>query len=363
MATLTLAGSSAGPVRRSVPYLRVVYSLGSQRLLGRVFRTLVVVALLAALGAPLAAQGTARTAAISVGGSPLAVMSARGSLWVLTCDRRCSGEARRSVGRIVRVDPRRGRVVASTRLARPGALAVGARGVYATDFWRHAVRRLDPVTLRQTATLKLVLPFRISSSYAAFLPNDVTVGAGSVWVSTEWCALTRVDAHLSRPVGSVRLPCDAYQTMAFGAGALWISESLAGVYRIDPATNRVAARIQIGPRTRQLIPVRFFFARGSVLAVGVWTSGGALTGANGLARLDAAGDHVEAITPLPPGQLAAAFGKGALWVARVGGSSVGRIDPGTGRVTGRVRATVGTALAFADGRLWTLDRNGTLRPL
>jgi streptogramin lyase len=346
-----------------VPYLRVVNSLGLKRLLDPFSRTLVVFAFVAALSAPLAAQGTASAAAISVGGLPLAVISARGSLWVLTCDRRCSGEARRSVGRVVRVDPRRGRVVTSTLLARPGALAVGAHGVYATDFWRHSVRRLDPATLRETASLKLVLPFHISSRYAAFLPNDVTVGAGSAWVSTEWCALTRVDAHLSRPIGSVRLPCDAHQTMAFGAGALWISESLAGVYRIDPATNRVAARIQIGPRTRRLVPVRFFFARGSVLAVGAWTRGGALTGANGLARLDPAGNRAAAITPLPPGQLAAASGQGALWVARVGGSSVERIDPATGRMTGRVRARVGTTLAFADGRLWTADRNGTLRPV
>ena len=54
---------------------------------------------------------------------------------------------------------------------------------------------------------------------------------------------------------------------------------------------------------------------------------------------------------------------GALWVGRVGGSSVERIDPSTGRVSGRLLAKVGTALAVAGGRLWTADRNGTIRRL
>jgi hypothetical protein len=319
--------------------------------------------LLVGLGSTLAAQGRSEATAIRLGGSPLALVSARGSLWVLTCDRRCSGEGRRSVGRVVRIDPRLGRVLASAPIARPGAIAVGAQGVYATDFYRHAVRRLDPTTLRQTASLKLVLPFKIASRYAAFLPNDVVVGAGSVWVSTEWCAVARVDERLHRAVAHVRLPCDAYQTMAFGADALWISESLAGVYRVDPASGRISARIQLGPRTGRLVASRFLFARGSVLVVGVWTRGGALTGGNGLARLNPQSNRVERVTPLPSGQLTAAFGKRALWIARVGGSSVERIDPRTGRVLGRRRASVGTALAVAGGRLWTADRDGSIRPL
>jgi streptogramin lyase len=321
---------------------------------------------MAGLDSTPAGQGRSEAAPIRLGGSPLALVSARGSIWVLICDRRCSGEGRRSAGRVVRIDPRRRRILTSTPIARPGALAVGAQAVYATDFWRHEIRRLDPATLRETARLKLVLPPQVASRsrYAAFLPNDVAVGADAVWVSTEWCALERIDERLSRAVARVRLPCDAYQTMAFGAGALWISESLAGVYRVDPGTNRVSARIQIGPRSGRLIPVRFLFARGSVLAVGAWTRGGSLTGANALARLDPHSNRVDAITPLPSGQLVAAFGEGMLWIARVGGSSIERIDPRTGRVTGRRRATIGIALAVgAGGRLWTADRNGTIRLL
>jgi hypothetical protein len=103
--------------------------------------------------------GISGVRSLRLGGVPLQLVSARGVLWVLTCERRCSGEAKRSVGRVVEVDARTGRVIASATLARPGAIAVGRAGVYATDFWRDAVRRLDPRTLRVTATLHLTLPY------------------------------------------------------------------------------------------------------------------------------------------------------------------------------------------------------------
>jgi streptogramin lyase len=322
-------------------------------------------ALACAVAVAPAAGGGSSPKLIRVGGSPLELLSAHGSLWVLTCDRHCSGEGRRSAGRIVRIDPQRGRILASSSIDRPGAIAVAADGVFATDFYRHEIRRLDPATLQETTRLKLVLPPGAASrsSYAAFLPNDVTAGAGAVWVSTEWCMLARVDEQLNQAVAGIRLPCDAYQTMAFGAGALWISESLAGLYRIDSGSNSVTARIQIGPKTARLVVTRLLFGRGRVLALGAWTKGGSLTGSNGLARIDPTRNRVVAVTPLSPGPLLAAFGAGSLWVARVNGSTLERIDPSNGRILGRFHAKVGTALAIAGGHLWTADRNGTLRRL
>ena len=107
----------------------------------------------AALGLALAAlvvlaSASARTTApearlIRLGGTPLELVGAGNSLWVLTCDRRCSGEARSSVGRLVRIDAQTGRVAAFIPLSRPHGLAVGANNVYTLDFWRDEVRRLD----------------------------------------------------------------------------------------------------------------------------------------------------------------------------------------------------------------------------
>lgn len=325
----------------------------------RCFLCIVLAALVSAAAAP-SQRGRAEERSLRLGGTPLQVVAGSGSLWVLTCDRGCSGEARHSIGRIVRIDPRRGRVAASATIERPGAIAVGEDGVFATDFWRDRVRRLDPATLRQTASLKLVLPAPIRPRGATFLPNDLAVGPSALWVATQWCALARVDQRLSRVVALVRLPCDAYQTMAVGAGALWVSESLAGVYRVDPAINRVVARIHFGPPTARLVANRLLFASGSVLAVGGWTQGGAFTRRNGLARIDPSRNRVSSVTPLPSGPLAVAFGEGSLWVARARGSHVERIDPGTGKIVSHLRADIGTALAVAGGRLWTTGQDGTI---
>ena len=55
--------------------------------------------------------------------------------------------------------------------------------------------------------------FRKWKANVVFLPNDLAVGPSSVWVSTQWCAVARVDERLSHVAALVRLPCDAYQTM------------------------------------------------------------------------------------------------------------------------------------------------------
>ena len=47
----------------------------------------------------------------------------------------------------------------------------------------------------------------------------------------------------------------------------------------------------------------------------------------------------------------------------MGGPTVKRIDPHTGKTIATFHVHVGVALAVAKGQLWTLSRNGTLRQL
>ena len=315
------------------------------------------------VGAAAAQPRESDERSLRLGGTPLALIAAKGSLWALTCEQRCSGEARRSAGRIIRIDPRTARIKTAAPIDRPGAIAVAADGVFATDFWRDSVRRLNPMTLRETSRLKLVLPAEIRPRGGTFLPNDLALGGGAVWVSTEWCALARVDRRLRRVDALVRLPCDAYQAMVVGGGAVWISESLAGLYRIDASSHRVVARIRIGAPARRLIPTRVFFSHDGVLATGPWTQGNSLTSRNAFARINPSRNRAAMIRPLPDGPLAVAFGEGSLWVGRIEGSSVERIDPTTGRLLGRLSVPVGVALAVSGHKLWTATRAGTLRQL
>ena len=325
-------------------------------------RALLALVLLAAtVIAPFSSGDGLRTTSLRLGGNVLQLVSGQGSLWVLTCDRGCSGQGKRSVGRIVRIDPRSGRVVGSAVLARPGAIAVGARGVDATDFWHDTVRRLDPRTLRVTRVLKLELPFFITTSRTrdnAFLPIQIAVGSAAVWIATDRGALARADLDLRHVVAIVRLPFDAFGGIATDARDVWVGESLLGLYRVSGQTNRVVARIQVGPTSGRLVPTRLFAAVGELLAVGEWADGNTLTNRNGFARIDRRHNRVEAITALPPGPLATTYGNGSLWLGRLGSTVLERIDPDSGRVLRRYPAHIGIALAFAGGHVWTASRQG-----
>jgi streptogramin lyase len=267
---------------------------------------------------------------------------------------------------VIEIDPRTNKVIDSVKLAHPGAIAVGPEGIYVTDFERGSVRRLERQTLRLTKTLHLKLPFSIvTSSYRskAFLPEAVVVGEGSVWVATDRGALARADARLRRLTGMLRLPPEAFQTIATAPGAVWLSESMLGLYRVDSHTNRVVARIPIGPARGRLDLGQLLPAGKRLLALGEWTSSGTLTNRNGLARINTAHNRVQGITPLPAGQLVAAYGAGSLWVGRVEGRLLERIDPASGRILQRLPVPVGVRLAVADGFVWTVTRGGAPRRL
>jgi hypothetical protein len=325
-------------------------------------RRVLITALLLVASVCVDASGAtaSRTHATRLGGAPLELVSTPTALWAITCDHRCSGEARRSSGRILRLDPRTGRVRASTRIDVPGTIAVSAGAVYAPDFWGGTLRRFDSNTLEQTATLRLALARSAPHGAPGFLPDDVIATAGSVWVSTEWCTLARTDRAASRMVARVPLPCDAYGAMAALGRDVWVSESLAGLYRVDATSNRVAARLRIGPPGRRLDVNRILTASGRVLAIGGWAAHTFLTGDNALAIVDPAGNRVVRTVPLPRGVLVAAASARWLFVARAGGSSIERIDPRTGSLAERIHATVGSALVASGDRLFTAFRDGTL---
>ncbi|MBD0329276.1 MAG: hypothetical protein ICV64_04150 [Thermoleophilia bacterium] len=309
-----------------------------------------------------AGAGSPTAAPIDLGGRVVQLVGAHGSLWVLTCDRRCGGEGRRSVGRVVRIDPRSGRPARSASLPRPGALAVGPRDVYATDFWRNALRRLDPRTLRVTATRRLSLPFRCPpAGDREFFPAHVGAAASGAWVTTARCAVARV-GRLLRRVVVVRLPPKAPGDLAVARDAVWIAGGRR-VYRIDPRTDRVVARIRIG-RVLAYVSARWVaLGGGRALAVGSRVRGVASTDEQVLARIDPRTNRVLGVTPLPRGRLAVAFGRGSLWVGRSASGRLQRIDPRTGQVVAEIAAPVGTALAVVGGRVWTAYANGTVRAI
>lgn len=300
---------------------------------------------------------------VDVGGTPQTLFAGQGSLWVLTCDRGCTGEGRHAEGRLVRIDPRSARVVASGSLSRPGTAAIGGKSLYVTDFWRDRIRRIDLRSLRVVRALRLRLPFRFSPRDNAFVPEAVAAGRHAVWVVTDRGALARADLQLKRVVATLRLPADAFGDpeggMAAGDGTVWLAESLAGVYRVDPRRNRIIARIRL-PRFDATEVIR---CGGNVLVLGVRTSGGALTARYELARIDLPRNSARIVSRLRAGPVEMTCGAEFVWLGRPQGSTLERIDPGSGRLLERRRARIGTDLAFAAGHLWTTFPDGTVRQL
>jgi virginiamycin B lyase len=155
-----------------------------------------------------------------------AIAVGRGVVWVA------------SGGLVARVDPatRRAEVVPGLDATAPPVvgLTVGAGAVWA-DTTGSRLLRIDPRTARVVASL-------------AVPAADVAIGDNAVWVVC--CdvggagVLRRIDPASNRVVATVRLP-GAADAVGVGAGAVWVRSPAGLVWRVDPASGRVVATIRL----------------------------------------------------------------------------------------------------------------------
>lgn len=154
-----------------------------------------------------------------------------------------------------------------------------------------------------------------------------------------------------RPLRVVTIPVGPFpSTVAVGAGAVWVGTG-AGVARIDPATNRVVARLRVGPVGGEG-PCGVAVGEG-----GVWI----VRGFPGeVLRVDPATNRVVARIRLP-GAGCLAAGHGGLWVATR--RSVRRIDPRTNRLSGPPIAVRGSpqGIAVSPRGVWVASGFGDER--
>jgi DNA-binding beta-propeller fold protein YncE len=154
-------------------------------------------------------------ARIPIADGPLAVAAGGGAVWVATAR-----------GGVLRVDPRSNRVVGRVPLAagsRVEAIAATPQGIWAVDTGDYHVLRLDPGS------------GRVGLAVAAPLPRGVGVGDGGAWaIVTNDRTLARVDERDGRL--RARVPADLVRDVrgiAVGAGALWVTTGNQ-VLRLDP---------------------------------------------------------------------------------------------------------------------------------
>jgi hypothetical protein len=224
----------------------------------------------------------------------------------------------------------------------PSNLAVGEGAVWVIDSESESVARIASGAATR---------FR-----AGPRPVDIAAGAGAVWVATgagasdpiTTTAVARVDprslrvtatANLSRtPSRYGPVASEGFPLLAVGAGAVWAIGVDNRIYRIDPASGHVVARIKVDARVHTL-------AAG---AEGVWFLNWSDTT---VTRIDPATNRIAERIPIRSDGLAGiAVGGGSVWVTSPGDGRLWRIDHGRARAI-----DVGGALfvSYRDGVVWT----------
>ncbi|MBA3551680.1 MAG: hypothetical protein H0W27_02265 [Actinobacteria bacterium] len=286
-------------------------------------------------------------------GHALDVAAGDGSVWVLTCDRRCDDDGRRSEGSLVRIDPTTRRAEASVAVSRPHTLAVGEGGVWVVDFWGGAVTRFDPETLRPAATIELTLPYEVAPGDRAFLPLHVATGEGAVWVSTARGAVARIDPARNRVSRVIELSPALTYDVAVGEGAVWVGE-VPGVRRIDPETGEVTESLDLGVQ-----PNAVLVAGGSVWVDGLEVTWGGpaegyrWAGGRVLLRLDPSTGLVRLRIPLPS-VARVAVGEGVAWASDAEGTLVA-FGSDDGQAIGAPLPSAGGILAPDGGAVWVVN--------
>jgi hypothetical protein len=287
---------------------------------------------------PPRTSGLAVAGRVPLPGRAAAVAVGQGAVWVLLEE-----------GTLLRVDPDRYRVTGSLRLEvstggiPAGPLAVGAGAIWVGTQEATVTARVDPVRLRQTATLAGPV---------------ATVARGVLWSSCcprghQHTGFGRIDPHTLRPHRPLVINDGSGQPQpvgrfAIGADALWTqSPNDERVWRV-PLTGGAARAVA------RMSGVAYGLAADAGV---VWVLSGAVDPGSErarpgrLRRLDQRSGQITAATPLP--DLAASLAVGpvlgddAVWLAGPslrladGGGILLRIDPASGRVAGWFREPLG----------------------
>jgi YVTN family beta-propeller protein len=188
---------------------------------------------------------------------------------------------------------------------------------------------------------------------------SLAVGDGSIWATlADGQRIVRIDPATLRVTATIAnpLPVEWAPTVAYGDGAVWLSEAIPGVgsgsptgalVRIDPATNAVVATVPVGRS-----PEGLAFTAGAV-----WSANhrsdqpqdAAPPHTFSVSRVDVASNTATANVVVETradtgdswlnfccGPQGAAAGAGSVWVADTTTNQVSRIDPATNTVTARI---------------------------
>jgi streptogramin lyase len=283
-------------------------------------------AVLLPLAAPVASPPHLK-AQIPTGAHPCGAAAGPGSVWVANYDS----------GSLVRIDPRRNRVVQRIRLA-PGIcpVVVDSGSVWVANDRTDVVYRLDARRGRVRSRVRV-----------AHWPAHFAVGAGGVWISSyEHGLVLRLDRRSGRVTRAYKVGGNP-SGLALLDGRLWVAFGRGtALGRVDLRTGAVT-RIPLGHRAPG-----FLTAIDGVL----WTST-----ADGYAlRVDAQTRRVTGAFAVPGTPAEVASGPdGLIWVAEKEHNTLTRIDPRANRIVDVTPAGPGAlSVVAAAGDIWVTSYAG-----
>jgi hypothetical protein len=251
-------------------------------------------------------EAIAVTARVPMGAGPTGVGYGLGLLWVT-----------RDNDTVARVDPRSGRIRASTHVGRfPVRVAVGSRWAWVANSAGDSVSQLDVYTGRLRRTIAV-----------GDQPSGIALAADAVWVV---CAsdnrLFRIEPTTGRVAATIPIgpPPDDIPAIASGASGLWATR-LDRVIHISPHTNTVEASVPV----RELTDV----------AVGphaVWVTS---LQRRRVTRIDPRSNAVNGLFHVGHGPSGVTLALDRVWILDNTDSTVSALDPRSGRTLGTV--TVG----------------------
>lgn len=295
----------------------------------------------------------ASAGSVSVGSSPVALLSYGGSLWVA------------GGGYVARLDPSsgqvQGRIVVSGKAVGSAQLAAGAGSVWVSYTGTSKLLRIDPTTTKLVA--QITLPGRPSGGGVAFID-------GRVWVSQDAHGargdVIAINPHTDRVDGSA-VPVGAGPAkLASGLGSLWVQNT----------SSPHGAISQIDPRTRAIRSLPF--SGGPSVGFGsVWVTPEWFSGDSGppIRRYDAATRTVISSIRVPRAT-ALAFGERRVWAITYprsrsattfrpvpGTATLVQINPNTNQLAGKpihLHARQPLSIALVGNNLWIATYAGPL---
>lgn len=307
-----------------------------------------------------------------LGGTPLQGASFGSAVWVLTC--KCGGSNPNPprVGQLVRISRRSGKVTERIAVSDPQAFAIGA-GVIWIAHGSGTITRLQSETGETTRTVSLALPrsaqiFFRHDHPRAFLPFSISIGDGSVWVSTARGWLAEITGASGRLQAMVRAPFDVTGQVISQDDKTWVAESILGLGMIAPGADGLKLKLKLKRITdhHKLLTVdELAIGGGRIWADGVITKpsptppgGPVLTNRSVLTVVNEHTENIERQLPIPAGPYDIAYGDGALFLDNVKTGRVLRVTGGHTIHQLRSFHAPGMLLTITGGAMWTATKSG-----